>query len=110
MLDIRERHTIERIVARDGLKYAFIVWLAVRLVLSAWGPLIMMVAPEGSQAHVLRDYPDVVLPDRDFQGLTLGLWNIYDPRHYITIAESGYEADPGYLTAFFPGYPLLIKL
>src|SRR5205814_2900462 len=34
----------------------------------------------------------------------------YDVRHYITIAERGYEADPSWLPAYFPGYPLLIKL
>src|SRR3954451_24898222 len=110
MLDIQERGTIERIVAKDGLKFAFGIWLMIRLTLSLWAVLIVMVAPPESHAHVLRDYPDVQLPDRDFQGLAVGLWNIYDTRHYITIAETGYSSDPGYLTAFFPGYPILIKL
>jgi hypothetical protein len=97
-------------MVREGLKYAFVVWLAVRLVLSAWGALIMAVAPESSHAHIHRDYPDVVLPNHDLYGYTVGLWNIYDVRHYITIAEHGYEADPGWLPAYFPGYPLMIKL
>ena len=99
-----------RSVALEGLKYAFIVWLVVRLVLSAWGALIMAVAPEESHAHIYHDYPDVVLPQHDLYGYTIGVWNIYDVRHYITIAERGYEADPGWLPAYFPGYPLLIKL
>lgn len=89
---------------------AFAVWLAVRIVLSLWGAFIMAVAPADSHAHILRDYPDVVLPKHDLYGYTVGVWNIYDTRHYITIAERGYEADPGWLPAYFPAYPLLIKL
>ena len=109
-LDISERSIVERIVARDALKFGFMVWLGVRIVLSLWGVLIMTVAPPESRQHVLRDYPDVVLPERDLAGYTIGIWNIYDARHYVKIADEGYESDPGYLTAFFPGFPLLIKL
>lgn len=100
---------VERLVSKDALKLAFGVWLAVRVVLSVWGALIMAVAPADSLDHVRRDYPDVVLPNRDLYGYTIGVWNIYDTRHYITIAERGYEADPDWLTAYFPGYPLMIK-
>jgi 4-amino-4-deoxy-L-arabinose transferase-like glycosyltransferase len=75
-----------------------------------WGAVIMTVAPEDSHRHVLRDYPGVILPSRDLPGYTIDIWNIYDTRHYVTIAQYGYEADPDYLTAFFPGYPLLIRL
>ncbi len=109
-LDIKERAFIERLVARDALKFGFIVWLCVRVALSVWGIIIMSVAPPDSHAHVLRDYPDVVLPDRTLEGYTVGIWNIYDARHYVKIADDGYGSDPGYLTAFFPGFPLLIKL
>lgn len=102
-------HTRGKGVAWAGFRYVFIVWLAVRVALSVWGALIMAVAPESSHAHIYKDYPDVVLPAHDLYGYTIGLWNIYDVRHYITIAEKGYEADPGWLPAYFPGYPLLIK-
>lgn len=110
MLDIKERALVERIIAKDALKFGFLVWLAVRITLSLWGAFILTVAPPDSHAHVLRDYPEVVLPDRDLQGYTIGIWNVYDARHYVKIADEGYEADPGYLTAFFPGFPLLIKI
>ena len=99
-----------RSVAWEGLKYAFVVWLVVRLVLSAWGALVMTIAPESSHAHIYRDYPDVVLPRHDLYGYTIGLWNIYDTRHYISIAEHGYVGDLSWMTAYFPGYPLAIKL
>ncbi|MEO8286920.1 MAG: glycosyltransferase family 39 protein [Chloroflexota bacterium] len=98
-----------RSVAREGLKYALIVWLVVRLVLSAWGALIMAIAPEESHAHILRDYPDVVLPRHDLYGYTIGLWNIYDVRYYTDISERGYSSDRSWETAHFPGFPLMIK-
>jgi len=86
-----------------------VVWLAVRLVLSAWGALIMAVAPESSHADIYHDYPDVVFPKHDLYGYTIGLWNIYDVRQYIKIADVGYGADTFALPSYFPGYPLLIK-
>jgi 4-amino-4-deoxy-L-arabinose transferase-like glycosyltransferase len=109
MLDIKERAHIERIVAREGLKFAFFVWLAMRIILSIWGIVIMSVAPASSHNHVLRDYPGVTFPNHDLPGYTIDIWNIYDTRHYISIADAGYQSDPGFLTAFFPGYPMLIK-
>jgi hypothetical protein len=105
-----ERPEAARSVAREGLKYALVIWLVARVVLSAWGALIMAVAPEESHAHVRRDYPDAVLPNHDLYGYTSGLWNIYDVRQYIKIAEHGYEVDPVGLPSYFPGYPLAIKL
>ncbi len=99
-----------RSVAREGLKYAFVVWLAVRLGLSAWGAFIMAVAPEASHAQLYRDYPGLVLPRHDLYGYTVGLWNIYDTRHYIDIAQHGYQGDLSWMTAYFPGYPLVIKM
>lgn len=109
-LDLKERSIIELMVAKDALRFGFIVWMAVRVALGLWGAFILLIAPPDSHAHVLRDYPDVILPERNLQGYTLGIWNVYDARHYIKIAEDGYGSDPGYLTAFFPGFPILIKL
>jgi hypothetical protein len=99
-----------RTVAREGLKYAFVVWLTVRLGLSAWGAFIMAVAPEASHAQLYRDYPGLVLPRHDLYGYTIGLWNIYDTQHYIDIAQHGYQGDLSWMTAYFPGYPLMIKM
>ncbi|MBM2618559.1 DUF2029 domain-containing protein [Actinoplanes sp. LDG1-06] len=36
-------------------------------------------------------------------------WNNWDAQHYVTIAEVGYHVGPGY-PAFFPLYPLLIRV
>ncbi len=110
MLDIKERTVIERTVARDGLKFAFMVWLVMRLALSAWGALIATQTPDATYQAVHKVYPWVDLPHGDFNGYALGIWNVYDTPHYVSIAAHGYEANSGYLTAFFPGYPLMIKV
>lgn len=109
VLDIEERAAAEKVVARDGLKLALLVWLAVRLALSGWGALVTVAGNAQSLANARQAYPDVTWPNRDLYGMTVGVWNIYDTQHYITIAERGYEADPLWLPAYFPGFPLLIK-
>jgi len=110
MLDIQERSTIERIVAKEGLKFSFLVWLAVRLLLSVWGAFVMIIAPEDTYSNVLAHYPGTYIPDSDAYGYSLGVWNVHDSQHYISIADNGYEKEPFFYTAFFPGFPLLIKL
>jgi hypothetical protein len=109
-LDISERSLIERIVAKDGLKFSFIVWLAVRLILSAWGVLVMTVAPAQTYPNVVDHYPGSYVPNYDTFGYALGVWNVHDTQHYISIADNGYGKEPFFYTAFFPGFPLLIKL
>jgi hypothetical protein len=109
-LDISERSLIERIVAKDGLKFSFIVWLAVRLTLSAWGILVMTLARPDTYPNVVDHYPGAYVPNHDPFGYALGVWNVYDTQHYISIANNGYEKIPYFYTAFFPGFPLLIKL
>jgi hypothetical protein len=47
-------------------------------------------------------------PQPDWTTLLLR-WNFWDAQHYVTIAERGYHVGPGY-PAFFPLYPLLVKL
>ncbi|MFI1990823.1 mannosyltransferase family protein [Actinoplanes sp. NPDC020271] len=44
----------------------------------------------------------------DLWTMVLG-WNSWDAGHYVRIAESGYHLGPGF-PAFFPLYPLLIRL
>ena len=102
--------TAERSAAKDAFRFALVVWLISRLALSVLGATIMAVAPDSTHDHVRRDYPDVTLPNHDLYGYTVGVWNIYDVRYYTDIAEHGYSGDLGWQTAYFPGYPLLIKL
>src|SRR4051812_12888666 len=100
----------EQSVAKSAFKFAFTVWLISRIALSLIGVGIMSVAPESSRAFVIQSYPDVVLPNHDLYGYTIGVWNIYDVRHFTAIAQHGYSGDLSWQTAYFPGYPLLIKL
>lgn len=104
-----ESADIERSSAREDFKFAFRVWFVLRIVLSVLGALIMLTAPDWTHDHVRTDYPDVTLPNHDLYGYTIGLWNLYDVRHYTSIAENGYSGDLSWQTAYFPGYPLLIK-
>ena len=98
MLERAEHAYIEKLVARDGLRFAFFLWLGVRVALSIWGMLSILVSG------------DSALSQWDLEHYTLGVWNVFDTTHYITIADDGYESNPDYLTAFFPGFPLLTKL
>ncbi|MDQ6693109.1 MAG: glycosyltransferase family 39 protein [Chloroflexota bacterium] len=104
-----EASSATRSVSKEGLRLALIVWFVLRLLLSAWGMVSMLVANPQTYANAKAAYPEIRLPEHDLYGLTVGVWNIYDTRHYITIAEKGYMADTGWLPAYFPGYPLLIK-
>jgi hypothetical protein len=110
MLDVHERSTIERIVAREGLKFGFIVWLAIRLAISLWAIVVMAISPHETYRNVISHYPGAYVPHYDVYGFALGVWNVHDTQHYISIAENGYGADPFFYTAFFPGYPILIKI
>ncbi|HEX8220492.1 MAG TPA: glycosyltransferase family 39 protein [Chloroflexia bacterium] len=98
MLNYVEHARTERLVARDALKFAFLVWLTVRVLLSLWGILSVLVSG------------DSMLSQWGIEHYTLGVWNVFDTQHYITIATQGYESNPDYLSAFFPGFPLMTRL
>lgn len=110
MLDIKERAVIEKIVAKDGLKLAFLVWLAVRIIMSVWGALVASQTPRATYDAVHKIYPWLALPNGDLSGYMLGIWNAWDTPHYVTIASQGYGVNPDYLTAFFPGFPIMTKI
>jgi 4-amino-4-deoxy-L-arabinose transferase-like glycosyltransferase len=101
---------VERTAARDAFRFALVVWLISRMALTILGATIMAAAPDWTRDHVRRDYPDVSLPNHDLYGYSIGVWNIYDVPVYTDIAEHGYGGDLWWQTAYFPGYPLLIKL
>ncbi|MEO5951620.1 MAG: glycosyltransferase family 39 protein [Chloroflexia bacterium] len=100
----------EESVAKKAFKFALTVWLISRVALSLIGVGIMAVQPESSRQFIQESYPDVVLPQHDLYGYTVGVWNIYDVRHFTEIARNGYSGDLSWQTAYFPGYPILIKL
>ncbi|MDQ3706514.1 MAG: glycosyltransferase family 39 protein [Chloroflexota bacterium] len=96
--------------AREALKVALLVWFVMRVVLSVWGATVLINGNAESLRNAHPAYPSAVWPNRDLYGMTVGLWNVYDAQNYSKIVEHGYEADPAWLTAYFPGLPLLIKL
>jgi hypothetical protein len=93
-----------------GLRFAFLVWLAMRGLLSAWGALRLFLTPDSVYRDIQTHAPTVALPQHDLAGYLVGVWNIYDTPDYVKIAQEGFASDPAWLTALFPGYPLLIKV
>ncbi|HET6261186.1 MAG TPA: hypothetical protein VFG99_02970 [Chloroflexia bacterium] len=101
---------VQKSAAKEALKFALLVWFIMRLLLSGWGAVVLLNGNPQSFENARLAYPDAQHPARDFYGLTVGLWNVYDTHHYTLIAENGYEIDPHWHTAYFPGLPLLINL
>jgi hypothetical protein len=97
-------------IAVAGLRFAFLVWLCMRVVFSAWGAMALVTANPQSFENAYATHPDIEPPQRDLYGLTIGVWNIYDTRHYVQIVEQGYQSDPSWLPAYFPGFPMLIAV
>ncbi|MDQ3929372.1 MAG: glycosyltransferase family 39 protein [Chloroflexota bacterium] len=100
----------EKSSEREALKVALLVWFGMRVVLSVWGATVLIAGNAESLQNANAAYSEAVWPTRDFYGMTIGLWNVYDTHQYSIIVAQGYEADPAWLTAYFPGLPLLIKL
>jgi len=97
-----------RPTARRGLLFALLVWFVVRVILSVWGFVVVAASNPVSYRYIFEVHQDVAPPTQDVYGYSVGIWNIYDVRHYVTIAENGYSSNPDWLPAYFPGFPLLI--
>src|SRR5215208_2696810 len=77
-----------RVLARRGFLFAVTVWFVVRVILSAWGLLVVVASNPVSYSYIFEVHQDAAPPTRDVYGYAVGIWNIYDVRHYVTIAES----------------------
>jgi hypothetical protein len=93
----------------ESFRFAFLVWLCMRLVLSLWGAFRLLTISPAVFANVQIHYPSAELPGRDFYGYLIGVWNVYDAPLYTALANHGYGPDMGPATVFYPGYPLLIR-
>ena len=71
---------------------------------------MFLLAPADLYKSVEQHAANITIPNHDLAGYLIGVWNIYDTPNYIKIAQDGYGSDPAFLTVFFPGYPLLIKV
>lgn len=99
------RFVLDRALFRRAALYALGVFVVVRIVLFLLGLLAVSVIPSGDPAGV---------PGRDAEAIGdavgfLQVWEKWDALWYLRIATDGYEAGDG-SAAFFPLYPLLVRL
>ena len=75
---------------------------------------LLVIAVVSITVTFLLAYVSVVLNTDKYPESFSSIWNIWDAQQYIKIAESGYTSstvnERHLLIAFFPFYPLLIKL
>ena len=84
-----------------GLGFVLLVYLASRLFYLVAGILLARVVPVGVFQRVTSDVPFG----------TMNIWSHWDGEHYVALAAGGYLQPPDNVSpAFFPLYPLLIRL
>jgi hypothetical protein len=85
----------------EGLVFVLLVYLASRLFYLVAGILLLRVVPVGLFQRVTSDVPFG----------TTNIWSHWDGEHYVALAAGGYLQPPDNVSpAFFPLYPLLIRL
>ena len=85
----------------EGLVFVLLVYLASRLFYLVAGILLSRVVPVGLFQRVTSDVPFG----------TMNIWSHWDGEHYVALAAGGYLQPPDNVSpAFFPLYPLLIRL
>jgi hypothetical protein len=88
--------------------WALLIWLSVRLVLSAIGAVMLWLQWIPDQSPYGNLFFEIVPLQAGWQGALLGVWQRWDAIHYMRIASYGYFESG--LLAFFPLYPLLSRL
>ena len=84
-----------------GLGFVLLVYFASRLFYLVAGILLARVVPVGLFQRVTSDVPFG----------TMNIWSHWDGEHYVALAAGGYLQPPDNVSpAFFPLYPLLIRL
>ena len=95
--------------ARPAVRFALLVFLVSRLVITAWAILVLAILPLPEEAdEVLRPYLGQTPLESGFSALILGPWQRFDTLHYLRIAEDGYAAEED--SVFPPLYPAAINL
>jgi hypothetical protein len=94
---------------KPAIRFALIVFLASRLVLTIWAILVLAIQPLPQEAdEVVRPYLGQAPLERGLSALVLGPWQRFDTLHYLRIAEEGYAAEED--SVFPPLYPAAINL
>jgi len=105
--DTSARRTRERSSLRAGFAYALKVFLGVRIGLFVLGLLSTGLFPPLDPVSV-PGWPAHALPDPGWHNL-FTVWERFDALWFLRIADEGYHTTDG-SAAFFPLYPLLVRL
>lgn len=97
-------------ISDPALRYALLIFLAMRIVISLWMAFVLAVTRVPTTPDdILRPYQGVQPIIGGPAELFLGVWQRFDTLWYIRIATEGYSANDG-STVYFPLYPFLIRL
>lgn len=91
----------------SSIKFGSLFYAVTRIWLTLVSVFIYLRVPILSPSQSGGSYTDVIPLLTGWHGALLGMWQRWDTIHYQSIAQSGYSKS--YLTAFFPGYPLLAQ-
>lgn len=93
-----------------ALRYAVLVFIVMRVVISLWMALVLAVSGAPTTPDdVLRPYQGIEQVTGGLGEPFLGVWQRFDTLWYLKIATVGYAPDDG-STVYFPLYPLLIRI
>jgi hypothetical protein len=98
-------HATEPGLHRRAIVFAALVFIGLRLAVSLLGLTVGTISANG-----VPPYPGTAPP------ATSGLHNLWDGTDrldaawFMLIADEGYDTQPGRAAAFFPGYPLAIRV
>lgn len=108
-MDKPEQFEVQSRWFRDpALRYAVTVFLALRVVLSVFAALILLLNPSSTEQDTYKTYLGFTPVTEGWEGLLLEPWQRFDTLHYLRIAAEGYDASPED-TVFAPLYPALIR-
>jgi len=100
----------DKVISDPAFRYAVVVYLVMRVVISLWMALVLAVtgAPT-TPDDILRPYQSVEPITDGPAELFVGVWQRFDTLWYLRIAGEGYSPNDG-SPVYFPLYPFLIRL
>ena len=100
--------TIKQWLQDPSVKYALIIFIATRLLLTIWSVAALAINPLPEEPdEVIRPYAGEPILDEGISGLLLGPWQRFDSQRYLAIAREGYTDERN--SVFPPLYPLAIR-
>ena len=97
-----------RFLSDPAVRYALLLFLISRLVLTLWAVLITAIQPVPIQPdEIERPYLGAPILNQGPAGLLLGPWQRFDTMRYLRIAHQGYDEIED--SVFPPLYPLAIN-